>query len=61
MKTYIALILWIILTLLLITLFTELLSAISTFRNIIGLVVGVFWIIVSYETNCFTNIKFKKK
>lgn len=60
MNKYIKFIIWIIATLIVISLTTSALTVASTFFNICGFLLGALYIKISYDTKCFTNIKFKK-
>ena len=57
MKQYFSIILWLISTILIISLFTTLLTMSSTFANIIGFFIAAIWAYISYTTQAFTNLK----
>ena len=57
MKGYISFIIWIISTVLMISLFTTLLTMSSTLMNIIGFIIAALWAYISYTTQAFTNLK----
>ena len=57
MKDYISFIIWIISTVLIISLFTTLLTMSSTLMNIVGFIIPTVWGYISYTTQAFTNLK----
>lgn len=59
-KNFIRISLWVLITILILSVGFNCLNAPSTGQAIIGFIVIVAWISVSYETNLFKNIKFKK-
>ena len=60
MKNYILFLFWIIVTIIVISLVTSALTIASTFFNIGGFLLAGCYIKISYDTKCFTNLKFKK-
>lgn len=60
MNNYFKAFIWIFLTLLLSTLFCNMLTAASTISNILAVIFVATWIYISYSTCCFTNIILKK-
>jgi predicted membrane protein len=60
-KTFFALLIWAICLILVLEVGFEALTMGDTFANIFGIVIIAAFGFVSYTTNCFTNINFKKK
>lgn len=60
MNSYFKALTWIILTLLLFTLFCNMLTAAYTVSNILAVIFAAIWIYISYKTYCFTNLTLKK-
>lgn len=59
-STFIKLLIWLTTLLLIVEFGFSLINASNTFLNIIGAVMFPIFAIISYKTNCFTLIKFKK-
>ena len=59
-KNFIKISLWVLVTILVLSLGFSCLNAPNTGKAIFGLVIIIAWISISYETNLFKNIKFKK-
>lgn len=59
-KNFIRISLWILATILVLSVGFSCLNASSTGQAIFGFIIIVAWVSVSYETNLFKNIKFKK-
>ena len=59
-KNFIKISLWVLATILVLSLGFSCLNAPSTIQAIFGFIVIVAWIAISYETNLFKKIKFKK-
>ena len=58
---YFKLFVWFMLTIYLITLGLDMVSVPNTIENIIGCIIVFLTVYVSIKTQCFTNIKIKKK
>lgn len=59
-KNFIKVSLWVLATILVVSVGFNCLNAPNTIQAIFGFIVIVAWIVVSYETNLFKKIKFKK-
>ena len=59
-KNFIKISLWVLATILVVSVGFNCLNAPSTIQAIFGFIVIVAWIAISYETNLFKKIKFKK-
>ena len=57
MKKYLCALIWTIGTILIISLFTTLLTMSSTLMNIVGFIIAAVWVYISYTTQAFTNLK----
>ena len=57
MKKYLCALIWTIGTILIISLFTTLLTMSSTLMNIVGFIIAAVWAYISYTTQAFTNLK----
>jgi hypothetical protein len=51
---------WILATIIAISLFCSAMTIASTILNIGGFIFGVCWVYITMRTNCFTKITFKK-
>lgn len=60
MNNYFKAFIWVFLTLLLSTLFCNMLTAASTISNILAVIFVAIWIYISYRTCCFINITLNK-
>lgn len=60
MKNFYLGIIWIAITILVISLSTTMLTVANSILNIGGFVFALGWIGISIKTKCFTTIKFKK-
>jgi len=60
-KNFIKISLWTLVTILIVSVGFNCLNAPSTSQAILGFIIIIAWVSISYETNLFTNIKFKKK
>ena len=59
-KNFIKISLWVLVTIFILSLGFSCLNAPNTGKAIFGFIIIVAWISISYETNLFKNIKFKK-
>lgn len=60
-KKFVALLIWVITLFMVLNVGFEVMNMSDTFANIFGFVIIAVFVFVTYKTDCFTNIKFKKK
>jgi hypothetical protein len=58
-KNFIKVSLWVLATILIVSVGFNCLNAPSTAKAMFGAIIIIAWIAISYETNLFKNIKFK--
>lgn len=51
---------WILATIIAISIFCSAMTAASTILNVGGFIFGTCWVFITMRTNCFTKITFKK-
>lgn len=52
---------WLLLTIFIIDITTNFLTQPDTIKNVVGYLLFIVFYVVSYETKCLTNLKFKRK